>query len=572
MSILPLLLLTAASYAQTYKINWGDEVKMKKNTTDMDIVAADKSGVYFTEERLKGMSFGVFGGNVNTAAKLVKFDKNFNPVFERDYSKELKGIDFDNIQMLDDELFMFATDYDKREKKVKIFGAQLDKSTGDLMGEMMELDEYSLESKRDKYDIHFDTIDNTKNFLLVTDISNNDRTSIAVAVLDKNLKKKESAVINLSYEKGTYGLEDVKYTASGKIVLLGKVLEHMTRNNGKAKRKMVFKEFALSVYDKKGAKEKDINLSSDNRFIIGGKVIEEPTGELLLAGFYSNGQRKTDLNGFFMNKIDIQNGTLLLSSYKDISSGMLGDASEDADDTKAADDDDDEKKSKKEKKKDDDDNDEELPNSYVIRSVNKNPMDGSYIITAESYKFTSYSYSYMSGAGAAATWQTRTVYTFTNRDILLIDADKDAQIRWLNVIPKYQVEQISDNRSGFGYSGYVGYFARAGGMPYYSSYTSFIKDNNMYIIMNDHKKNTGNADYGNKVKMIRTFKKYSDTYGVMVDLNTGKLSRKFINENSDDIVLMPRHSYTVGNTIYIPSMRQHAMAKSELKIAKINVN
>ena len=575
LTVLFFLFLFHFSYSQNYKISWGDEVKMKKNTKDMDIVAADNSGVYFTEEKAKLQSIGLFGGTVGTSAKLVKFDKNFNSVFEKDYSKELKGVSFDNIQMLDDELFLFATDYDKREKTVRILGVQLDKKSGEMLGELSELDNYQLESKRDNYDIHFDTIDNSKNFLLVTDISNNDRTSIAVAVLDKNLKKKESATINLSYEKKTYNLEDVKFTKGGKIILLGKVMEHMVRNNGKQKNRMVFKEFALSVYNNKGKKEKDINLSSGSHFIIGGKIIEEPTGELLLAGFYSNEQKKNDLNGFFMNKIDVNSGTLVLSSFKEINASMLGEASEDPEDAKAADEDNDEKKSRKEKKKDsDNDEEEELPNSYVIRSVNLNPADNSYIITSEISQLTSYTYTYMTGTGASSHWETRTVYTFTNRDILLIDADKDAQIRWLNVIPKYQVEQVSSSSNGMSNSSAagLGYFARAGGMPYYSSYTSFIDDNKMFIILNDHEKNKDVAAYGNKVKMIRTFKKFSDTYGVTVDLNTGKLAKKFINENSEDIILMPRHSYTVGNTIYIPSMRQRLMAKSELKIAKIVVN
>ena len=536
----------------------------------MDIVAADKSGVYFTEERAKLQSIGLFGNTLGTSAKLVKFEKNFDQVFEKDYTKDLKGVSFDNIQMLDDELFLFATDYDKREKTVRILGVQLDKSSGDMMGELQELDNYQLESKRDDYDIHFDTIENTRNFLLVTDISNNDRTTIAVAMLDKNLKKKESAIINLSYEKKTYSLEDVKFTKSGKIILLGKVMEHMVRNNGKQKNRMVFKEYALSIYDHKGKKEKDVNLSSGNRFVIGGKIIEEPTGDLLLAGFYSNEQKKNDLNGFFINKINVNDGTLLLSSYKDITSSMLGDVSSDSDST-ATDDDDDDKKSKKDRKKNDDD-DEELPNSYLIRSVNLNPADNSYIITAELSKVTSYTYSYMTGVGAGAHWETRTVYTFTNRDILLIDADKEAKIRWLNVIPKYQVEQVSSSGRGFSASSYLGYFARSGGLPYYSSFVSFMKDNQMFVILNDHEKNKEIGQYGNKIKMIRTFKKFSNTYGVSVDLNTGKLVKKFINENSEDIILMPRHSYTVGNTIYIPSMRQRLMAKSELKIAKITVN
>src|SRR3982751_416262 len=87
--ILTLLLLSSiASFAQSYKISWGNEVKMKKNTSDMDVVAADSSGVYFTEEKPRGFE------SVDIGVTLVKFDTNFNEVFQKDYSKELEGFSY----------------------------------------------------------------------------------------------------------------------------------------------------------------------------------------------------------------------------------------------------------------------------------------------------------------------------------------------------------------------------------------------------------------------------------------------------------------------------------------------
>lgn len=566
------LTTTTLAFTQNYKITWGEEVKMKKSATDMNVVAADNSGIYFTEERNKVTSMGFFSSTIGSNVNLVKFDKNFNSVFEKDYGKELKGLSFDNIQMLDNNLFMFATDYDKREKTLKLFGAKLDKNTGELQGAFRELATYNLESRRDNYDVHLDTIENSSNFLMVTDISNKDRTSIAVAVLDSKLKQKVSTIINLSYEKDTYDLEDVKYTASGKIVLLGKVSEHMVRNNGKQKRRMVFKEYALAIYNAKGVKEKDVNTGSGGRFVIGGKLIEPKGGELLLAGFYSNEQKKNDLNGFFINKIDVEKGEMLLSSFKEISSGMLGEAVDDVDAKDGDDGDDDDKKSKKDKKKDDkdDDDDEEFPNSFVIRSIDVNPLDNSYVLTAEISTLTVRTYSTPgTGMGSSMTSQTRTVYTFTNKDILVINADQNGKIKWLTDVPKYQVEQVTT--SGYGGRYFYGYFMDNSGMPYYSSFVSLIQNNKLILVLNDHVKNTGNKEYGNRVKKIISFKKRSNTYGVSIDLATGATDRKMISENSGELVLMPRHSSVVGNSVLIPSRRTKTFAKSELKMAKITV-
>src|SRR5512138_1712781 len=88
------------AFSQSYKITWGDELKLKKGTTDIDVVAADNTGLYFTEERMKMKSYFVVGATYGTANKLFKLDKNFNEVFDKDYSKELKGYDFHSFQML----------------------------------------------------------------------------------------------------------------------------------------------------------------------------------------------------------------------------------------------------------------------------------------------------------------------------------------------------------------------------------------------------------------------------------------------------------------------------------------
>jgi hypothetical protein len=49
------------------------------------------------------------------------------------------------------------------------------------------------------------------------------------------------------------------------------------------------------------------------------------------------------------------------------------------------------------------------------------------------------------------------------------------------------------------------------------------------------------------------------------------MTRKNIASNNDETILMPRHAYVVNNELYLPSWRQHALAKTELKFAKITV-
>ena len=559
-------------YAQSYKITWGDELKLKKGTTDIDVVAADNTGIYFTEERLKMKSYFVVGATYGTANKLFKLDKNFNEVFDKDYKKELKGYDFHSFQMLDKDLFLFATDYSKKEKMFKVYASKIDRNSGDLIGDFTEFGSYQLESKRDNYDMKVSSIRNGKSFLSVTNISGKEKVSLGISVLDKNLVKQQNTVIEIPIDPGTYGLQDVQLTSGNKIVVLGKEFEETVIK--KKKKRMVFKQYLMSIFNDKGRKEKDINLGSGDKFIIGGKLIESPTGEMLLAGFYSNNAKKDDLNGFFINKIDPEKGELKLSSYKEINASMLGKSFVDP-----SDEDDEIKDSKKDKQKSKEDDDaDDFPNSFLIRSVDINPADNSIIITSEVSQYSYYTYTTSQYNSMSKTWTytTHYVHSFTNQDILVINSDKDGNIKWMNDVPKSQLEEIRTSGNSYGSgiyfaSDFSSYFADAGGMPFYSSYASFLNNNSLILLLNDHASNTAIAGYGDKVKRIYNFRKKSNAYGISIDLATGKMTKKFVAENSNEAVLMPRHGLVVGNDVFIPSWRMHAMAKTELKFAKVSV-
>lgn len=566
------VLASLASFSQTsYKITWGEEMKLKKGTADLDIIAADNSGLYFTEQRRAKTMFTI--GAPPSSYKLYKMDKNFGEVFDKEYKKELKGLDFQSFQALGADLYLFSTDYERKGRLFKVYGAKVDKNSGDLVGDFNELGSYELESKRDDYEMKVSPIRNGNAFLMVSNISASDRVSIGVCLLDKQLKKIENTVINLTFDPKLYQLQDVQYTKTNKIIVLGKEFEE-TQIGKKKRKRLVFKQFVMAIYNNKGDKEKDVVLNSADRYIISGRLIEQASGELLLAGFYSNAAKKEDLNGFFINRVDPEKGELLLSSFKEINSGMLGKGYEDA-----ADDDDEIKENKKQAKKaKDDDEEEEFPNSFIIKSVDINPADNSIVITSEVSRYSYYWYTNSTYNASTRTWTRTTthVHRFTNQDILVINADQDGSIKWLNALPKSQLEEVrtSSNSYASGWSfdyDRSGYFAAAGGMPFYSSYKSLIHNNSLVLLLNDHTSNNVNPGYGDRVKTVINFRKRSNIYGISIDLASGKMTRKIIASNNEETILMPRHAFVVNNEVIIPSWRQHLMAKTELKFAKIFV-
>jgi hypothetical protein len=50
---------------------------------------------------------------------------------------------------MDGDIYMFVTNYEKKEKTFKVYGARVDKNSGSLMGDFAELGSYPLESKKD---------------------------------------------------------------------------------------------------------------------------------------------------------------------------------------------------------------------------------------------------------------------------------------------------------------------------------------------------------------------------------------------------------------------------------------
>lgn len=558
-------------HAQNYRLTWGEEIKLKKGTADLDVISADKTGLFFTEERKKN-SISFLGSGTTSSYRLTKLDQNFSEQFDKEYKRELKGLDFHSFDRMGDDIYMFASDYDRKEKAFSVLGAKIDKSSGDLLSDFKELGRYQLESRRDDYDIKMTRILNNRALLMVANISGKDRVSLGVSVLDNNLKTKQNTVINISFDPGLYQLQDVQITNNNKIVVLGKVYEE-TQVGKKKKKRLIFKEYALSIFNEKGEKEKDITTDSEDRYILGGKLIQQNSGELLLAGFFCNNAKKAEINGFYINKVDADNGTIVLSSFQEINPEMLGKSF--MDDT---DDDDETRQSKKDAAKaKDNDEDEDFPNQYIIKSVDINPADNSILITSEISRYQYYSYSSSTYNPTTRTYTTTTtnVHRFTNQDIMIINADKEGKIKWVNDLPKSQVEEIRTTGSYQGLVGftrdYGGYFASRGGMPYHSSFSSMIQNNNLILLFNDHTSNNVNPQYGDKVKTVYNFRKKSNVYGVSIDLATGKMVRKTIVSNSEETILMPRHAFVVNNEFIVPSWRQHALAKTELKFAKIAV-
>lgn len=564
-----ILLITHTVGAQQYQFSWGEELKLRKGTADLQIISADAGGTYFYEERKAGAA-AMTTENAPSVHSLYKLDKNLAPVFDKEYRKELKKMDFEGFRVMGEQLFLFASQYEKKERLFRIYGAEVNKQDGELKSDFLLLGRYELENKKYRYDIQVAPVGDGTRFLLVSNISAGSQSSVGMVVLDPRLKTILHAVIRVPVSPDLYQVQDVVFTKDEKFLLLGK--EFTETLAGKRKRtRLVFKQYLLSVYSKDGLKEKDIPLEPDNRYIINGRLIEQAEGNLLLAGFYSLSPAKEELNGFFIQQIDPQRGSLLMSSFKEINASMLGDVSGYTMDDEKEDRKWEEQAGRKEEE-------EEFPGTYLIRSVDINPVDRSILITGEISRYSLYTYYSQRYHSPTRTYTGTWTYNhrFINQDILVIHADAGGSIRKLYHVPKSQIEEIrvTDNSYTTGFNFFYaegGYFSPAGGMPFYSSFKPMLHNNRLVLLLNDHVSNNVNPAYGDKVRNLFNFRKKSNVYAVSIDLGTGEMKRRILAANSDETVLMPRHAFVSGNEFIIPSWRQHLVAKTELRFARVSV-
>ena len=126
------LFLCLCSFSQKPNITWGDEFKLRKGSTDLDVVYADNSGVYLQESHLALKSYFVIGASMRSSASLIKLDKNLTELYRNDFNKELKGKEFEQFFVLENKMLLIASEYSKKSRTLDIYAAEVDKNSGDL--------------------------------------------------------------------------------------------------------------------------------------------------------------------------------------------------------------------------------------------------------------------------------------------------------------------------------------------------------------------------------------------------------------------------------------------------------
>lgn len=568
------LCLTAigiAALAQKPSINWGDEFKLRKGSTDLKIIFADQTGAYLQENHLAMKSYFVVGASFRESGMLVKVDKNLKEVYRNDFNKELKGKEFEQFFACQDNLFLFASEYNKREKMLTIYASAVDKNSGALSGAWKEVTVFPLKEKSDDVNFKLDyNVDSTK-ILIVSSTEGTQTNEYKIQELDQHLKvTAKPLIIRNEFEPKKYQLEDILYTKDRNVVLVGRMYEY---EEGKKKKEkfLDFTNYNIRIYNENGGQKAEINTGIKGKWLSNTKLVQEKNKDLVLAAFYSNVKKGKTIDGLLVQRIDVANGKVVSTSDKQINSSMLS-----GDQDKADDDDQEETKEERKKREELKKMQEEGEGFSKYMKFRKifYTADNGLVILAERYDhYVSSSQVYTSGFNnTPGQWRSTTRSVYLSGDLMMCKVDASGNIGWLQIVPKKQREEIivgysNMQEGGISYS--MSYFSDQG-RPFYSGFGALQTKGNIQLLFNDNDKNSSVTQAAQKVKSVYRFAK-SDCFLLNIDETSGKIDRKVFFSNTDIPTAMPRLGVIIGNDMYLIGKTDRALGKSKVAVGKVTL-
>lgn len=557
------------SYAQQ-SVTWGDEFKLKKGATGINVVYSDESGVYVQEEHVVLSSYFLVGASYRGSATLVKLNTRLQEVYRNDFNKELRGKTFEVFFALRNKLIIVASDYNKGDKTLTVMAAEIDKKTGEMTESWKTLASFQKDEKKEQIDFKIIPNADSTGMVIISSTTGFEKNTYRVQEFDSKLKpSSKPATITNEFEAKTYQLEDVLYTTDKKIVLVGRVFEY--REGKKKKGKFLdFLKYNIRTYNEQGKQLFEINTTINSKWLNATKLMLGEGKELVLAAFYSKEKRGTT-SGLLVQRINTTTGTAISTTEKEINYSLLT-----GENTSVDDDDDDDKEDRAERKERKElekfkDEGEGFSRYMKFRNIFYT-ADHGLILLAENYNQYSFTrQSYKPGMGTSPGGWTYEEYAAYNcGEVLMCKIDANNEIAWLQMLPKEQHEVIrgpqgiSSASASFAFTS----FFDTGIRPFYAGFSAFQLNNKIHLLFNDHSKNANVLQAGQKASRALVFRK-TDCFIVTLDERTGQTNRKVLFSNVGIPTAMPRLASVVNQEMYLIGRTDRTLGKIKLVVGKI---
>ncbi len=453
-----LLLLTIygiTAYGQemhSYKISWGNELKVKKLQLDR-IIAITDEGYYALSYKPHSFAFGVGLGAISGSFAFAwsnnyysLYNNKFNLVKTEEAYSEYDDEDQDilNVIFANDNIYQFSVHKDKKKKKTNLLCQTINKKTlqpnKDI--KIYSTIDYSEYSNRNNGDFQIVSSPDTSKILVISNLpyDKNQAEEFAIDVFTSDMQPMWSKKIKLPYTDDLFSLSSFRVSNDGSVFVLGKL--YIGKAKERTRQGKPNYNFIVLSYTTDGEDANEYKLHLKNKFITDITIAIAPNNDIICSGFYGDNKSYSIQGSFFM-KIDNASKEKIVENFKEFDVNFITQSWS-------------EKQTKKAKKKASKGKDLSMYEydlkDLIIRS------DGGALLIAEQY-YVQVVTTRTSNGG------TTTTYYYHYNDIIVINIAPDGQIDWNATIAK---RQLSVNDGG-----------------YYSSYSMAVVGDKLYFLFND---------------------------------------------------------------------------------------
>lgn len=482
--------------AQNVHVDWGNVEKSARRTVTTKIIGRDASGFYVLSQKSIGRD----------EIYLEKYDNKSNQLFQKELvfpSPDGKKVAFENILMVDDQLLMFTSFYNKKQDKNYAFVSKVSKD-GTVDNKFKQIDEITAEKKRNNGNFDFILSHDSSKILVYHNepYEKNAQERFSVKVMDKDLNILWGKEISVPFRDKDFSISNYTVSNDNKVYMLAKIQEGKREKKGG---KPNYKYIVLS-YAEKEKEPNEYLISLGDKFISDITFELDGKNNLTCAGFYSQ-KNSSGVGGTFFMKIDAKSKNVTSKNIKDFDAKILGQFMS-------------ERKAKKESS--------ELANYDIRKLITKE--DGGSVLVAEQYYVIQRTYTTTTNGVTT----TRTVTYYYYNDIIMVDIAKSGDINWVTRIPKMQVT------------------TEDGG--YYSSFALCIYKDKIHLVYNDNKKNVSNYD----PKKMRQMGKVKKTVTMLVTVDSkGEYTKTplFTNKKAAAIARPKLHLQTTKDELVMQAVK-----------------
>ena len=427
------------------QIEWGPEYSEPNNTYISRIISRVPGG--FLALRLKNPS--AITAKERVWIEQYTDDMKLKRSEEIDLKYKKKIRDFEDVIAVGDKHYLLTSFNNLAKKKNYLFAQEL---SGRLQPSRSLTLVGEIASKNKVKEGNFDTrLSQDSSKLLIYNqlpYERNTPEQFAFRVFDKGMNELWKKNIKLPYNDDVFSVKDYRVDSKGNVYLLGIVYESRGARRSVGGRPAY--RYTVLAYTDNGEKKNEYKIDLENRFITDLTFRIGNTGDLILAGFYS--ERDADnAKGICYFRIDAESKQVTQNTVKefdfsfitsDMSNGQI-------------------RRAERAEQRGDTSKEAELSSYSLDELILRS--DGGAVLVAEQY------YVYRDEYQNFNTNRISTTYYYNYNDIIVVNIRPDGEIEWASRIPKRQ-RTVND-----------------GG--YFSSYAMSITRGKLFFIYNDDARN-----------------------------------------------------------------------------------